>query len=47
MHNETKKTEKNIDIHAKKYYSFFALKAKKTRAEQTEGRKLDVPAFIF
>ena len=47
MHNETKKQKKNIDIHSKKYYSFFVLKAKKTRAEQTEGRKLDVSAFIF
>ena len=44
---EAKKTRKNIDTPSKKCYSFFVLKAKMTRAEQTERRKLDVPAFIF
>ena len=47
MHNEAKKQEKNIDTPSKKCYSFFVLKAKKTRAEQTERRSWDVSAFIF
>ena len=44
---EMKKTGKNIDTPSKKCYSFFVLKAKKTRAEQTERRSWDVSALFF